>query len=92
MPDIYPYLEQALSHLQTHFYYVLLGAGLLIMIGAIRDWAWATDFSAWKMRITREFIAETNGREGLHQFERWMSFAAGMLLTISGGIYYWYLG
>lgn len=72
------------------FYYILMGAGVLVTVGAILDWKWITRISSpTKLGFIRNWIEEIYGIEGRYRFERFIIFICGIVLFIAG-VVYWY--
>lgn len=78
---------------KEHFYFVLMSAGILVVIGCILDWKWITRFSSgWKMPFIRAFIEEMYGKEARYKFERFIMLVCGFILIICGLIFWYFYG
>lgn len=86
-------MEQIFSLAKAHFYFVVLGGGLIIVIGCVFDWKWITRFaSGWKMPLIRAFIEEMYGVEARCKFERFVMLGCGVVLIICGLAFWHFYG
>uniref|UniRef100_A0AB33JI84 Immunity protein 17 n=1 Tax=Prevotella sp. GTC17260 TaxID=3236796 RepID=A0AB33JI84_9BACT len=79
--------EQIINYGKEHYYWVLMGGGLLILIGAIRNWKWVVE-------PTKE--DENNGLKyfiiyvfGVEAYRFLMGFC-GLALIVLGMIFWYY--
>lgn len=85
--------NQVMAYAKEYFYFVIIGGGLIIVIGCIFNWNWATSIiSPSKLPMIRGFIDGLHGEEALHKFERSVNLICGLILIVAGIIYWHFYG
>lgn len=81
-------IENLQVWLSAHFYWLLIAAGVVVLIGALRNWEWVVRIqSASTLAGLRGFIEGLYGVKGRLKFERFLMGAVGFLLILSGLAY-----
>ena len=62
-------MDEVFEWLKAHYQYVLIAAGLLFLIGAIRDWKWMYQATVGD-KVRHAFIFEVWGEKGYRFFYR----------------------
>ena len=75
-------MDEVFEWLKAHYQYVLIAAGLLFLIGAIRDWKWVYQATVGD-KARYAFIFEVWGEKGYRVFIG----ICGLLLTICGVVF-----
>ena len=75
-------MENIFEFLRSHFEYVLIAGGLLILIGAILDWKWVSSATV-SDKARHAFIFEVWGERGY----RVLIGICGLVLVICGLVY-----
>ena len=75
-------MENIFEFLRSHFEYVLIAGGLLILIGAILDWKWVSSATVGD-KARHAFIFEVWGERGY----RVLIGICGLVLVICGLVY-----
>lgn len=84
--------EQIIAYGKEYFYVVFILVGALIVLGCIRNWSWATSIlSPSTLPGLRGFIEGLHGVEARHRFERWVNLICGVVLIITGVVYWLFL-
>ena len=75
-------MDEVFEWLKAHYQYVLIAAGLLFLIGAIRDWKWMYQATVGD-KVRHAFIFEVWGEKGY----RFFIGICGLLLVICGVVF-----
>ena len=75
-------MDEVFEWLKAHYQYVLIVAGLLFLIGAIRDWKWVYQATGGN-KARQAFIFEVWGEKGYRVFIG----ICGLLLMICGVVF-----
>ena len=75
-------MDEVFEWLKAHYQYVLIAAGLLFLIGAIRDWKWMYQATVGD-KVRHAFIFEVWGEKGY----RFFIGTCGLLLVICGVVF-----
>jgi len=79
--------EQIINYGKEHYYWVFMGAGLLILIGAIRNWEWVVEPTKEdESNAFKYFILYVFGKEAY----RALMALCGMALIVLGGVFWYY--
>ncbi|GEM_PF-642416 len=80
--------EEIFTWAREHFEFVLIAAGVLILIGVIFDWKWITRIQSPSTLTASRAVAEgLHGEKGRLRFERFMTGVAGVLLILAGAVF-----
>ncbi len=75
-------MDGVFEFLKAHYQYVLIVAGLIFFIGALRDWKWVYDATSGD-RIRHAFIFEIWGEKGYRVFIG----ICGLILVLCGVVF-----
>ena len=68
-----------------HYQYLLIIAGLVVIIGAILDWNWISNYGkVGRRRLVRSIIRSKFGEAGVRKYERAVTGFAGAMLIVCG--------
>lgn len=81
-------VDHFMAYAKAHFHFVIMAAGVLIVVGCIFNWQWAARIvSPSKLPLLRAFIEGLHGTEARYKFERAVSFVCGVILITIGLLY-----
>lgn len=81
-------LENLHAWFSAHFYWLLIAAGVVVFIGALRNWEWVVRIqSASTLAGLRGFVEGLYGVKGRLKFERFLMGAVGFLFILCGLAY-----
>lgn len=75
-------MDKVIEFLKQHYQFPVIGVGLLLLIGAIRNWKWVTEASLNEER-KHYFIFAMWGKEGYRTFVG----IAGFILIVLGIVF-----
>ncbi len=78
--------EQIVNYGKEHYYWVLMGGGILILIGAIRNWKWVVNPTKEDERDVFKFLILS--MFGVPGFRILMALCGIALIVV--GIIFWY--